>query len=478
MAIDPSISLGYKPPQQLDMLGAATSGMKLAQMGQSIAQSQQEVLASQQAVEASKAAQANTEAALPGIQADSSVKQRAMAFNQWKTDNAANYTNEDGSLNIAKFVGGANKAGYSTEAQTVAASDLDNKSKAITNATNQQSKDVATSTFTSTAANHIATLLDNPKLSADEKAAQLRKHTDYLNTLVPGSGDQVLSLLGTPSEDGKSITVNDKAVQANAQATMSKQEQVTNQISQQNANTSAQNASTSAEQVKQGGIAGVSGPDARDPNSTQSRTAVQKAIDAGISGITLGVTSAADLEHLPGVKDQVTATTVPAATKAAATTGAVTEVQAANVYNNAAGLVDKMIKDGKMKPGTNVGTFISANSAKLANDPDFRALQSSLNQVTAANSSIDITNVDGPGLSAQLRNQAGLSTQKAKTAASVAGATTFNQVPGANGAPATQPPQKVTKLPSPASIAHLRANPTPEMKAMFKQTYGFLPPGF
>ena len=471
MAIDASIPLSYKPATQMDLMGAATSGMKLAQMGQSIEESKQNVLQSQAQTE-------NLQAQKPGLEADSAIKQRTMAFNKWKTDNAADYTNEDGSLNIAKFVGGANKAGYSTEAQSVAASDLDNKSKSISNSTNQQTKDVATSAFTSTAANHVATLLDNPKLSADEKASQLRKHVDYLNRLVPGSGDQVLSLLGTPSEDGKAITVNDKAVQANAQATMTKQEQITNQISQQNANTSAQNASTSAEQVKQGGVSGVSGPDARDPNSTQSRLAVQKAIDAGLTGITVGITSAADLEHLPGVKDQVSATTVPAATKAAATTGAVTEVQAANVYNNAATLVDKMIKDGKMKPGGNVREFLSANAAKFGNDADFRALQAALTQVTTANPAIDISNVDGPGLSAQLRNQAGLSTQKAETAASVAKATTFNQVPGAAGQGTPPPAQKVTKLPSPASIAHLRSNNTPETRALFKQTYGFLPPGF
>lgn len=428
--IDSSIPLSGLGAQQLNPNGVMDATMNWAKLGQI----KQSIAASQQQVEASKAAQAQTEAGTPGVAAESAIKQRAAAFNQWKTDNADKYTNSDGSLNINNFVGHANKAGFATEAQSVAASDLVNKSQAIANSTNDQNRLIAQSNYVSTGATHISTLLDTPGLTDNQKSAQLSKYVDFMNKQVPGAGDQILNLFGKSTPDGK-ITVNNDAIKATATATMTKQEQVNNKINQQNANTSAQNAQTSAESTRQAGVAQVSGPDARNPNSEQSKLAVKAAQEAGIQGIVPGVTSAADLAHLPGVAGQVEATTVPAATKSAAATGAVTETQTAQIYNNADSLVNNLIKKGMMTNGTNVGQFISSNAAKFGNDPDFRALQAALNQITAVNPSIDINKVNAQGLSAQLRSQQTLSEQRAATSAKIATAPTFNKIPGTESQP-------------------------------------------
>ena len=82
MALDPTISLqglgaSNKGPTMMDTMGQWAN---LAQIGQNIN-------ASKQNVEASKASQANTEAQLPGLQADSAIKQRANQFNTWLASN-------------------------------------------------------------------------------------------------------------------------------------------------------------------------------------------------------------------------------------------------------------------------------------------------------------------------------------------------------------------------------------------------------
>ena len=117
MAIDPSISLDVNQPQSL-----------LSQVGD-----MSKVVANIQSVK-------NMQAALPGIQADSAIKQRAASFNQWLTDNASKYITPDvddngkpkqngnHDIDYTGLIKGAAEDGYVTEAMGLAAKNLANKS--------------------------------------------------------------------------------------------------------------------------------------------------------------------------------------------------------------------------------------------------------------------------------------------------------------------------------------------------------------
>jgi hypothetical protein len=226
MSIDSSIPLGIKSlgGEGMNAASGMESGIKMASMIQQI--------------QASKANQANTEAQLPGIQADSEVKQRALRFNDWTSKNAASFRNADGSVNTLKAVEAAKDAGFGNEAQAFAANDLQGEANRIKNATDQQSQQHAQSNFMIKGIAHTASLIDG--MPEDEAGALLKKSAALQDQLVPGSGQQMLGMLTRTEEvkgpDGKPVmgpdgnpvmkqTIDKNAIKGAKTASMSALEQ-------------------------------------------------------------------------------------------------------------------------------------------------------------------------------------------------------------------------------------------------------------
>lgn len=213
MAIDSSIPLQGLGAQSTPVSAADTMGKwaNLAQIGQGIE-------ASKQSVEASKASQALTEAQLPGAQADSAVKQRALAFNDWIAKNRKLYTNPDGSLNTRALNAAATAAGFQSEGAAIGAADLKNTADMIRNATDEQTKNIATDKFTTDGVGYTATYLKS--LPAIEQAAALGKIVAYKNSLIPGSGDQMINMFGNIDPETGKVTIDEKKIDAAREATM------------------------------------------------------------------------------------------------------------------------------------------------------------------------------------------------------------------------------------------------------------------
>lgn len=201
MAIDPSISLGLNnnniDPNMLN--NYAMNNMKLGQMAQGMQATQQQISASQ-------ASQANTEAALPGIQATSAANQRTNDFvTKWLPINQGRFTNPDGSVDSLGLTAAATAAGYGDAAQPIAARDIEMAGAAIKNVTSQQEQNIAKATFMNTAAGHLANLVSDPALSDSDATTMLNKGITYANSQVPGSGSQLSQLLTktVPVKDSK-----------------------------------------------------------------------------------------------------------------------------------------------------------------------------------------------------------------------------------------------------------------------------------
>lgn len=463
MALDPSISLGVKTPETSNYLAPVEQGMKLAALGMQPELIQQQIAASRQQVAASKSAQALTEAQTPGAAADSAIRKRAADFAKWQTENASKYTNADGTPNIDMFVNHASRSGYFTEAQAVAASDLDNKSKIALNATNDQERAIKQSDYLKASLGHVATLLDAAPES--KKAALLAQYAQFADSKVPGTGAQLLQAFGKPDPKTGVTSVDTDKVAAFKKATMTPLEAGNLAVSQMNA-------ATSAESVRQGGIVNVSGPEARNPNSVQSQQARAFAIQAGIAGVTENM-SAADIANLPGYKEAVAASVVPAAVKGEAVRGAVSGAQAANTYLSAKGAVDKLVQRGILKGSSTLGTFIEQNKERLANDPDFRAAQAALNEITRLNPAINPSTVSADALSAQLNQEANLALKQAKTAGQVAPATTFNQAVAPQTNQPVEPNAPAVQKYKPGQIVDGRPVLTPEQAAKMPKGFKF-----
>ena len=182
MALDPSIALQFNNPTEANSpMAGYTAGINNANTMQNISRSQTQ--------------QANEAAQLPGLQADSAVKQRALAFNSWLQDNGDKFVNADGSRDVLALTNAATTAGFNNEALSLAASDLKNKSALIGNATDQQDQSIKKADFVNSGAGHISNMLSDPTLTDAQKSALLQKSTQYLDGLLPGTGTQVMGLL-------------------------------------------------------------------------------------------------------------------------------------------------------------------------------------------------------------------------------------------------------------------------------------------
>lgn len=183
MAIDASIALNANAPQPVNFTDQASKLLNLKALQYKPQQIEQELATA-------RANQASTEAATPGIAADSAIKQRAASFNQFKTDNASKFvtTDADGNKKFsnAAFIEAASQAGFNTEAQSVAASDLANSSAALTIKRGQTASAGETTDFVKNALNYASTLVS---AAPPEQQKELwDKYKGFADEQLPGSG--------------------------------------------------------------------------------------------------------------------------------------------------------------------------------------------------------------------------------------------------------------------------------------------------
>lgn len=210
MALDPSIGLGFKPTTPFDPMGAATTGMKLAQMGQSIEESKQNILHSQ-------AATATLDAQRPGLAAASDKLVGEMNLRKWLSDpeNVKGYTDpETGQVDANKIIVNATKAGHYPFAAAAVKEQLANLKTQEDTLTQRATTDAGIATadkakveLYNTAREGHANLLKgmaDAGASDEDLAATAKKQEDALNTISPyrpaqiGPNGEVIR----PAQDG------------------------------------------------------------------------------------------------------------------------------------------------------------------------------------------------------------------------------------------------------------------------------------
>jgi hypothetical protein len=362
MAIDPSISLGVRTPEPLDL-------SKIQQIRNLAAQEQaayQNIAASQQQIAASQAQQRATEAGIPGIQAETELKQRAAKFKQWTTDKANEFIDENGMPDPRKFSMAAARDGFYTEAQAIAAADLSNISQALANSRTQQDLNTNKFDFTQKALAHTANLLD--VAPAEKRGQILNQYADFADKLVPGSGGQLRQSFQTDTIDKTGIPgVDDKKIKAVKEATatyLQQQDLVMRQAAQ--GLTFAQSAFT-----KNG----------QDPNSLESRS-LRNFIERQSNGsIRLPDTvSAFDIMtkpiYKPAAEQYVLGQQMPTATRAEAVS------TSAAIQSTIASYDAAINQLGRVKPAllaTRLGTIGSTAFQRfIAQNPELAGLETAV----------------------------------------------------------------------------------------------------
>lgn len=427
MAIDPNIALGIRPVEPLDI----TKLQQLRNLAMQERATEQQIAASQASEALTRAqipqVQAATEitrAQLPGIQAESAIRARAAQFNDWLSKNSMGYTDPaTGNVDRRRLAMAAEKEGYASEADSIMASHLKNLIDQANIATNEQQRGIALSNYTNDLISATANTVSNLK-DPVARAAILARNSDFAERLMPGSGKQLLAVLGTNDPKTGGYVPDMPKVDAILKSTMSPLQAANLTIAQRQI-------AVAEESLRQAGITSISGPEARDPNSRMSVALRNLATNLGIPGVTSNM-PAAEIANLPGFKQAVPAGIIPAEAKVGAIAGSQKEAQNAIRLDNTAAVVDRLKSRGLLTGTTKVGTWITNQVSKLANDPDYRTLVAELEEIQRNNPAVD-TNVGADALGAQLRGLSKTAKDVSKEAGKVAGAVTFPQVSGPPG---------------------------------------------
>lgn len=207
MAIDPSISLNIRPVEPIDIT-------KLQQIRNLAAQEE----SIRQSIAASQAQEALSRAQLPGVQAESDIRVRAQRFNTDVLGNPQEFTKPDGTPDVSKFINFASSKGFLREAQSIAASDLQNQGTAIANARSEQDRQVALTNFIKTGIDHTSLLLHSTP--ENQRGEALKSYAGFMNTIVPNSGNEVIKMFGEQDPKTGMITVNPARVSSIRTATI------------------------------------------------------------------------------------------------------------------------------------------------------------------------------------------------------------------------------------------------------------------
>lgn len=388
------------------------------------------------------ASAASTMAALPGIQADSAIKQRAVKFNQWIYDNGGDFvyqpTDKDGNeissekplVNVAGLVKAAADAGYLPEAQAVAAADLANQAQVLANSLTKTQNEGAEITNASNrnslaifARSYLSTYMDayqkaNPNASQQELNQEYSRNINGIQAQF-GNSMGVTSAVGQPDVPAGVLgqgappmwqfdPVENLAMMT---ATMSPQVQL--------------ELSNSREIIAQSGVTGQSGPEYRDINSQVTRTAqlAAIAIDPVHRDIYANMT-AAQLAQNETVSGAVMAALNPQGARVGALTNMINHTNNAKMFGNAADATEQFKQS---LPPDEQTAFVSApaawftnRAARFGNNPAFIAAKVALDNVIQSNPEMNLTSLDYGSLSVALRRQQNLQLEQAGSFASQA----------------------------------------------------------
>jgi hypothetical protein len=328
MALDPSIALDVQQPQSIT-----------SQIGGAV-----DVAKSLQSISASQTQQQATQAAIPGIVADSAIKARAAAFNKWQSANASNFvstpTDEAGQpikgappiVDHQGFATAAANAGYYTEAQAVLASDLKNQASSLSNQADATALSLTTR-------GSVATMMD-AFVKNNPGASDAQVNAEY-NRLLKGVGDQfkgsaaektgvnVASIFG-PADNADGTYNFDRPLNAAyVQATMNPLQQADLKLRQGAL-------AVSQEQVAQAGEVNQAGAAYRNPDSPQTAAARKAAIAADPAHADqYSQMTASQLQNSNVVGGVVKEALVPGTAKAGFNAKSLDEYTNARIYDNA-----------------------------------------------------------------------------------------------------------------------------------------------
>lgn len=440
MALDPQISLGVKGPQPIDFT-------RFAQLKNLAAQNE----AIYQSIEESKAR-------VPGVQADSEVKQRGLRFNDWVAKNSPQFQNADGTLDYGKAVRQATAAGFANEARDLAKSDIVNSGLAIKNATDQTSADKAKLELGFKTLSYGGHFFSN--LPEDKQGEYLPETEKQLNSMAPGTGTQFAQMVTLKGPDGKPM------LDKNGKPVIDKSMVTALRLSGMNAETQ--------ERIAQSGTLSGTSAEARDPNSELSKSMAQAAIDAGVPNVVVGKTAYATLKNDKLFQDLQAAAVIPAELKADGAKAVDALKIDGNKMGTAASLIERLVASGDLPKGNMVSTLFGMKIDQIRNKPAHAAVVSLLTELQARYPNIDPTKLDGPSLSAALRALQVTTMNSAGQKAQNLNKSTFNKVDTGTPTETPIPQSAVPTIQAPAAaIAALKKDPS--LAPQFKAKYGYLP---
>lgn len=425
MALDPSIAL-QGTNQQVDPMAGMERGMKMAQAGLQMQATQQQIAASQQSVAASQAQQANTEAQNPGIvaqsqsaQAKAQQDQQDAAAMQYATQIAPQYTthNPDGSTTV-DTIGIGN--------------------------------DMASKGFIKQGGQYVKQWMDGVSSNADA-VKKLQDNTSELNKAQLQVAGPLLNQAARIPDPVARSQFLDNALQTSESSypqlfpkgTTSNMAQLFDRAKVDPVG-AASFAVTPEKWIQQG------------IDKQNADTGRINAI-AGQTSVNTGV-----LAQKIGVQGAVTANNTDA-----------------SIYDNGVQAVQGLRDPNTGQLPSGVGALSGAALENaISTNPSLTALKGAIQKAQADGQTIDYSG-GYQGIQQQLR----LLSQTKKDAA-VNLVNTQNQA--GRSLPPSQPaaptigtnPAGTPKQPSASSLKYLQAHPDAQTKALFKQTYGFLPQGY
>lgn len=221
MPIDPSIAMGFKSPD-INLGRSALAGVDVNTM---------------------QAENANLQAANPGIVAESAIKTRDAAWQQWLSQNAQNYRKTDAQGNDAgpdfpAMIAASNGAGFPDKSEALAAAHADRLTKDISNVKDQTNVDLLKPQAVNTMMANIASQVDTTADPATQ-ALQYKRARDVAVHASGGQGSYADQML--PQQPPKDVASWKIGMH---EATISPEKQQDISIQKQNANSSTLSAVT------------------------------------------------------------------------------------------------------------------------------------------------------------------------------------------------------------------------------------------
>lgn len=227
----------------------------------------------------------------------------------------------------------------------------------------------------------------------------------------------------------------------NAEATIAPQQAIQNAIAQGQLGVSQGQLGVSQEQTAQGGAAGVTSPDARDPKSAISRAAQAEYVKAGGDATIAKSLSAATIQNMVGVSGQVAANVVPAGVKGAAAESSVRYQQQADVMDALGTAAAAANKYPQLTPAVIIANKF--NQA-LMNDPAVNTYVTKVREAQAMGLPID-QSMGPASIAVTAKSQAKTLRTQATTSGNLTKSPTFSVAPGTGTVTRDAPPAAAPK---------------------------------